>query len=91
MANEYPKTGKELIRLAEKSDKVESIRPGKGSHFIVDFKNGTKVAIPVHGNEQIGKGLLRKIIKAFKAAGVLGLLIVFLGIAAVTFGMIRLP
>lgn len=63
MVQKIPKTGKDLVRLAEKSDQVIRVRSGKGSHFIVEFKNGTNVSIPVHGNEQISKGLLNKIIK----------------------------
>jgi hypothetical protein len=73
MADQQPKTGKDFVQLAKKSDKVAGVREGKGSHAIVEFKDGTSVSVPVHGSKQLGKGILHKITKAFKAAGVIGL------------------
>lgn len=70
MAESQPKTGKDFVQLARKSDKVESIREGKGSHVVIEFKDGTSVSVPVHGNQQLGKGILSKLFKAFRAAGV---------------------
>jgi len=71
MANKQPKTGKAFVQLAKGSNQVSRIREGKGSHVIVEFKDGSSVSIPVHGNKQLGKGILLKITKAFKAAGVI--------------------
>ena len=75
MVKRQPKTGKDFVRLASKSDKVARIREGKGSHVIVEFTDGTSISIPVHANRQLGKGILRKITKAFKAAGVTGIIL----------------
>ena len=61
MAKKEPKTGKEFLRLAQKSDKVTQIREGKGSHIVVKFKNKTSISVPMHGNKQLAKGLQRKI------------------------------
>lgn len=66
-----PRTGKDLVELAKKSDRVRNVREGKGSHVIVEFIDGISVSIPIHGNRQLGKGILRKITKVFTAAGVL--------------------
>lgn len=35
----------------------------KGSHVILKHSNGRIIVIPVHKGEEIGRGLLRKIIK----------------------------
>ncbi len=77
-----PKTGKEFVELAKKSDQVTNVREGKGSHVVVEFKNGTSITIPVHGNNQLGKGILHKITKAFQAAGILGIILLILSIVA---------
>jgi len=82
MVKKQPKTGKEFIELAEKSDKVSYVREGKGSHVIVEFKDGTSISVPVHGNKQLGRGILHKITKAFEAAGVLGLILLILWIGS---------
>ena len=68
-----PKTGKDFVRLARASDKVARIRAGKGSHVIVEFVDGSSVTVPVHGKRQLGTGIRHKLLKAFKAAGVLTL------------------
>ncbi len=65
------KSGKELIAYA-KSHGAE-IRPGKGSHQIV-MHSGKSVPVPVHGNQQLAKGLRLAIIKAFLSMG-LGMLV----------------
>ena len=78
MAKKQPKTGRDFVQLARKSDCVIEIREGKGSHVVVEFKDGTSVSIPAHGNRQLGKGILHKIIKAFKSAGVIGLILLIL-------------
>ena len=78
MAEKTPKTGKDFVDLARKSEKVAAVREGKGSHVVVEFQDGTSVSVPVHGNEQLGKGILHKITKAFKSAGVIGLILLAL-------------
>ena len=77
MAKRQPKTGKDFVQIARKSDKVTRIREGKGSHVVVEFTDGTSVSVPVHANRQLGKGILHQITKAFKAAGVI-LVLLFL-------------
>lgn len=78
MTEKSPNTGKEFVQLARKSEKVANVKEGKGSHVVVEFKDGSKVSVPVHGNKQLGKGILHKITRAFKAAGVIALLLLIL-------------
>jgi predicted RNA binding protein YcfA (HicA-like mRNA interferase family) len=80
MAKRTPKTGKEFIQLAEKSDKVRHIRGGKGSHVIIEFDDGTSVSVPIHANQELGKGIRHKLLKAFKAAGVLILIMLLVAV-----------
>lgn len=67
--NQFRK-GKEFISHAER--KGAKIRPGKGSHTVVEY-NGQSFVIPEH-NKDLGTGLRHKIIKWFIAIG-LGILI----------------
>ena len=90
MAEKQPKTGKDFVELASKSDKVSRIREGKGSHVIVEFTNGTSVSVPVHANEQLGKGIVHKITKIFKAAGVLFLVVAILGFTSLALGILKI-
>lgn len=78
MTEKQPKSGREFVQLAEKSDKVRNVREGKGSHVVVEFIDGTSITVPIHGNKQLGRGILHKILKAFKAAGVPGLMLFIL-------------
>jgi predicted RNA binding protein YcfA (HicA-like mRNA interferase family) len=53
-------TGKELVKLFKKAGwRLDRIR---GSHHIMK-KNESTVTIPVHGNKDIPKGLLEKLLK----------------------------
>lgn len=88
MTQKIPNTGKEFVELANKSDKVSRVREGKGSHVIVEFKDGNSITIPVHGNKQLGKGILHKLIKAFKAAGILSLILFLVWIGAKFFALL---
>lgn len=54
-------TGKELAKIIEQFD-FEHIHT-KGSHMIFKHKDGRKTTIPYHAGEEIGPGLLLKIIK----------------------------
>jgi predicted RNA binding protein YcfA (HicA-like mRNA interferase family) len=54
-------SGKELVALLEKSGFV--IIRIKGSHHRLKHPDGRIATIPVHKNDPISKGLLRKIIR----------------------------
>lgn len=71
MGEKEPKTGKDFVSLARKSDRVRAIREGKGSHVIIEFDDGSSVSIPVHGSKQLTKGIHQKLLKTFKSAGIL--------------------
>jgi len=77
-SGKLPKTRREFLQLARKSDKVESIEEG-GRHTVVRFKDGTHIVIHRHRGD-IPKGTRHAIIKAFKAAGVLGFILFILWI-----------
>ncbi len=59
-----PLSGKELCKIVEKIgfQKVHQV----GSHVRYVHPDGRKTTIPVHGNEDIGKGLLLEILKQIK-------------------------
>jgi predicted RNA binding protein YcfA (HicA-like mRNA interferase family) len=79
MSEKEPKTGKDFVRLAEKSGKAQ-VKRVSGSHYFIEFADGTGIPVPVHGNKQLGKGLLHKLKKAFKAASILALILFMLWI-----------
>lgn len=54
-------TGKELAKIIEKLG-FKSIRQ-VGSHLVYEHPDGRKTTIPYHPGEEIGPGLLNKIIK----------------------------
>ena len=54
-------SGKEMCRLLEKIG-FEKIY-GKGSHVRFKHSDGRRTVVPVHGNEDLGKGLLREILR----------------------------
>ena len=54
-------TGKELAKIIEKLGFVHNHTTG--SHMIYKHKDGRKTTIPYHAGEEIGPGLLTKIIK----------------------------
>ena len=55
-------SGKKLLKLLKKHDFCEVRR--KGSHVFVEDKNqNLRTIIPIHTNEDLGKGLLKKILK----------------------------
>jgi mRNA interferase HicA len=67
------KSGKEFVDYAKKQDGV-NVRQGKGSHQVIEYK-GEQFAVPVHGNEDLSKGLRHSLIKWLIRVG-LGLLAV---------------
>ena len=54
-------TAKELIKILKKIG-FEIVRQ-KGSHVFLAHEDGRTTVVPVHPGEDIGRGLLRKIIK----------------------------
>lgn len=57
-------SGKELCKILEKIG-FKKIQ-GRGSHVRFKHPDGRRTVVPVHGNENIGKGLLREILKQIK-------------------------
>ena len=54
-------SGKQFCKLLGKLG-FEKIY-GKGSHIRFKHSDGRRTVIPVHGNETLGKGLLREILR----------------------------
>lgn len=54
-------SGKEMCKLLEKLG-FQKIY-GKGSHVRFKHSDGKRTVVPVHGNEDLGKGLLRAILR----------------------------
>ena len=52
---------KDLIKKLEKKGFVFSRQ--SGSHAIYKNAEGTKVTVPIHGKKDLGKGLLKQIMK----------------------------
>ena len=60
--SEFPSiSGKRLIKVLKKQN-FEVLRT-KGSHHFLKHKDGRCTTVPVHKNENIGIGLLLKILK----------------------------
>ena len=57
-------SGKELCKILEKIG-FEKIQ-GKGSHVRLKHFDGRRTVVPIHGNEKIGRGLLREILRQIK-------------------------
>jgi predicted RNA binding protein YcfA (HicA-like mRNA interferase family) len=57
-------SGKYLCKILEKIG-FERIQ-GKGSHVRFKHPDGRRTVVPIHGNEKIGRGLLREILKQIK-------------------------
>ncbi len=57
-------SGKEFCKILGKLG-FEKIY-GKGSHIRFKHNDGRRTVVPVHGNEDLGKGLLRHILKQIK-------------------------
>ena len=60
MVKLVPISGKKFCKILEKLG-FEKIY-GKGSHIRFKHPDGRRTVIPVHGNEDLGKGLLREIL-----------------------------
>ena len=62
MSKKFPvKNSKELIKVLEKKGFTFSRQ--SGSHAIYASQNGIKVTVPIHGKKDLGKGLLKQIMK----------------------------
>ncbi len=59
-----PVSGKEMCRIVEKLG-FQKIHQA-GSHVRYLHPDGRKTTIPVHANEELGKGLLLEILKQIK-------------------------
>jgi len=57
-------SGKKFCKILEKLG-FEKIY-GKGSHVRFKHPDGRRTVIPIHGNENLGKGLLLEILKQVK-------------------------
>ena len=64
MAKLVTVSGKKFCKILEKLG-FEKIY-GKGSHIRFKHPDGRRTVVPVHGNEDLGKGLLRQILKQIK-------------------------
>jgi len=61
MSPRFPRvTGKEMIQFL-KSKGFNVVRV-KGSHHVLKNSEGTTVVVPVHGKEELGIGLINKIL-----------------------------
>ncbi|HLC84569.1 MAG TPA: type II toxin-antitoxin system HicA family toxin [Candidatus Nanoarchaeia archaeon] len=59
-----PTSGRELCKIVEKLGFVRVRQTG--SHIRYEHPDGRKTTIPLHGNEEIGKGLLLEILHQIK-------------------------
>lgn len=59
-------SGKDLCKLLEKLG-FQAIH-AKGSHIRFKHFDGRRTVVPVHGNEDIGKGLLLAILRQIKVS-----------------------
>ena len=64
MVRLVPITGRRLCKILERLG-FERIY-GKGSHVRFKHSDGRRTVVPVHGNEDVGKGLLRMILNQIK-------------------------
>ena len=61
MTKLIPISGKRLCKIIEKLGFEKSY--GKGSHIRFKHSDGRRTVVPVHGNEELGIGLLNEILK----------------------------
>jgi len=64
--NSRPVKPKRVIKALE-SLGFEAVRQ-KGSHVVMKHPDGRLTVVPVHGDEELGRGILRDIIKDAKIA-----------------------
>lgn len=56
-----PVSGEKLIKIL--SGKGFAIKRKKGSHVQLEDEHGRRVTVPVHPGRDVGRGLLRKILR----------------------------
>jgi len=61
-----PISGKKLCKIIEKLGFEKCY--GKGSHIRYKHLDGRRTVVPVHGDEEIGKGLLGEILKQIRVS-----------------------
>jgi len=54
-------SGKEVVKALERHD--FAVRRVRGSHHFMQHDEGRTTVVPVHANETLGPGLLRKILR----------------------------
>ncbi len=59
-----PISGKKLCKMIEKLGFIPI--QGKGSHIRFKHPDGRRTVVPIHANEDIGKGLLKAILNQIK-------------------------
>ncbi len=64
MAKLVPISGRKLCKILEKLGFIKI--HVTGSHFRYKHPDGRITVVPVHGNEELGKGLLNEILKQIK-------------------------
>ena len=64
MTKLVPISGRKFCKILEKLG-FEKIY-GKGSHVRFKHLDGRRTVVPVHGNEDLGKGLLMEILRQIK-------------------------
>ncbi len=79
--NDY-KSGWDLVKAAEKSDKVKALRQHGGSHVIVETVSGESRPVPLH--DELSTGTRWKLIKWFIKMGIIVAILV-MAIAAFSF------
>ncbi len=57
-------SGRELCKILEKLEFKKIF--GKGSHIRFKHSDGRRTVVPIHGNEDLGPGLLTSILKQIK-------------------------
>jgi len=55
-----PMTGKAMLKLLKKEGWKERRQEGSHHHL---YKNGVRITVPVHGNQDLGKGIEDRILK----------------------------
>ncbi|EME3521284.1 MULTISPECIES: type II toxin-antitoxin system HicA family toxin [Enterococcus] len=55
-----PLTGKEMLKLLKKNGWVERRQEVSHHHL---YKDGVRITVPVHANQDLGRGLEQKILK----------------------------
>lgn len=55
-----PLTGKEMLKLLKKNGWIEQRTEGSHHHL---YKDGVRITVLLHGNQDLGKGLEQRILR----------------------------